>query len=533
MESARRLSDSVLWRLTREFYDQAGVQAWATGVVPHSITNGPRLARAISRVLLGFLRDLCRAHDEPSTREPPVLSLQDPVYVVELGSGSGRFAFNLLRAIAGLRGTEPLRRLKIRYVMTDFTRRNLEFWEDHPRFRPWLESGTLDFAVLDAERDREIRLERSGVVLDARTLKNPLVVLANYVFDTLRADAFQVRQGRLLESMVTVRADSPEWASGDRFERLARLRVDYEHREARDDSYASADWNRVLDEYRQTLEDTGVTLPVGAFRCVENLLEASGGRTLILATDKSWNRLEGFRMLADPEPQFHGSLSLSVNFHALGRLFEIRGGTALHSGLRDGSLDHVALLADPCLDGAPEMHLAFQEVMGESMPVDLWRLQGALDPSLPRKPLLLALEILRLSHWDPDVFYVLRDDLAEGLPSADPGLRAEFAEALERVWANYYHYHRDLNVVFEIARAYQCMSCFPEALAFYETSLSLYGQTPPTHYNMGLIHYEMGNPEAARESFGRALAQAPAYSEARSWIERIQAERETGGGAEG
>ena len=119
---------------------------------------------------------------------------------------------------------------------------------------------------------------------------------------------------------------------------------------------------------------------------------------------------------------------------------------------------------------------------------------------------------------------MLRDDIAEGLPSADLAVRAEFAVVLEQVWANYYHYHRDQNVVFEIARAYQCMSCSQEALGFYQISLSLYGETPPTHYNMGLIHNEMGNLEAALESFGRALALDSGYPEAASWIERIQAE---------
>lgn len=525
VERGQRLSNSILWRLMREFYDQVGVEAWATGVVPHLVTSGPRLAWSASRVLLGYLRDLCRAQDEFPTRKPPVLSLQEPLYVVELGSGTGRFAFNFLQALERLRGAEPFRRVKVCCVMTDFTRRNLEFWQEHPRLRPWVESGALDFAILDAERDREIRLERSGLVLDARTLKNPLVVLANYVFDTLRADAFQVRQGCLMESAVRVRADSPEWHLANPFQRLARLRVDYEPREAREDYYDSADWNRVLGEYRQTLEDTAVSIPVGAFRCLDNLLEVSGGRALILATDKAWNRLEDFKNLSDPQPQVHGSFSLSVNFHALGRLVEIRGGLALHSGLRDGWLDHVALLADPCLGRAPEMQMAFREVMGESMPIDFWRLKQALDLSLPRKPLPLVLELLRLSRWDPDVFYMLRDDIAEGLPSAGLAVKAEVGPALEQVWANYYHYHRDQNVVFEIARAYQCMSCSQESLGFYQISLSLYGETPPTHYNMGLLHYEMGNPEAALESFGRALAQDPDYPEAASWIERIQAER--------
>jgi len=380
--------------------------------------------------------------------------------------------------------------------------------------------------VLDAEGGQEIRLERSGTVLNSQTLRNPLVVLANYVFDTLTADAFQVRQGQLLESLVTVTADSPKSLECDRVELLGRLRVRYEHRDAGDSYYASADWNRVLREYRQSLGDTGVSLPVGAFRCVENLLQASGGRMLVLAADKSFNHLEQFNLLADPEPVVHGSFSLSVNFHALGRLCEIRGGTALHSSLRDGSLDHVALLHDPGLDSADELRLAFRESMDQSMPVDFLRLQMALDPWPGDRPLLLALEILRLSNWDPDVFFALSATLAEGLSEPDQTLHREFAEALERVWGNYYHYTHEWDVAFEIARAFQCMSRFHDALRFYQTSLALFGEGPVTRYNMGLCYYGLGHLEAALDGFRQALDLAPDYSEARAWILRARAEKD-------
>ncbi len=509
----------------REFYDEVGVQAWSLGVVPHTVTNNPRIAWATSRVVLGYLRDLCRAQDLRPAQTPPPLDPEQPLYVVELGAGAGRFGFLFLKALKELRGADPLKRLKVCYVMTDFTRKNLDFWANHAQLRPYMDSGALDFAILDAEQQREIRLERSGALLDARTLRNPLVVLGNYLFDTLTADAFQVCQGRLHESLVTVAADSPESLQCDRFELLSRLRVSYEHREAGDDYYPSADWNRVLREYRQSLGDTGVSIPVGAFRCVDNLLQASGGRLLVVATDKSFNRLEQFTMLPDPEPVLHGSFSLSVNFHALGRLCEIRGGTALHSSRRDGLLDHVALLQDSRLDSADELRLAFHEALDRSTPFDFLRLQTALDPLVAEKPLLLALELMRLSGWDPDVFFTLSGSIAEGLPESDQQMHREYAEALERVWANYYHYTQAQDVAFEIARVYQCMSRLHDALRFYQTSLSLFGEGPVTRYNMGLSYYGLGHLEAALDCFRQALEQAPEYSEARAWIVRVQAEK--------
>ena len=94
--------------------------------------------------------------------------------------------------------------------MTDFTQRTVDFWLRHPPLLPLLEAGVMDVAVFDADPPGagpdpgpvELKLQYSGTVLSAKspgTLLNPggglnpVVVVANYVFDTLRQDAFQAR----------------------------------------------------------------------------------------------------------------------------------------------------------------------------------------------------------------------------------------------------------------------------------------------------------------------------------------------------
>ncbi len=48
-------------------------------------------------------------------------------------------------------------------------------------------------AIFDAVNDTTIRLSRSGVLLGPGTCVNPICVVANYLFDTLCHDIFQVR----------------------------------------------------------------------------------------------------------------------------------------------------------------------------------------------------------------------------------------------------------------------------------------------------------------------------------------------------
>ena len=65
-----------------------------------------------------------------------------PVYVFELGSGSARLAYNVVTRLAELtRGHRWLRRLRIVYVMTDFARKNVDFWMRHAPLQPLFEGS--------------------------------------------------------------------------------------------------------------------------------------------------------------------------------------------------------------------------------------------------------------------------------------------------------------------------------------------------------------------------------------------------------
>jgi len=155
LEPPTRFSRSLLWRLQRASYQAQGLLAWRTGGVPFQITSNPFIARCYADVIAGLVRDLHGA------AEPP----RRPLQLVELGAGSGRFGFYLVRALCAAFERDGLARLPFRLVMTDLVERNLAGWADHPRLRPFVEQGVLDFAVFDAEHPAPLALRVSGEVL--------------------------------------------------------------------------------------------------------------------------------------------------------------------------------------------------------------------------------------------------------------------------------------------------------------------------------------------------------------------------------
>ena len=207
IEEGRRLSESLIWELQRRFYAREGREAWKPKAVPFYITSNAFTARAYARTVAGFLRDLVAAER---------VDRAAPVYLVELAAGSGQFACLFLRRLDELQAQVPgLAGLDLRYVMTDFAQSNVDAWEAHERLAPFRDRGRLDFALFDLERDDELRLRRAGVTLGAGAARNPMVVLANYAFDSTTQDAFQVEGRRPVRA---TRA-SPLHAPGARPER--------------------------------------------------------------------------------------------------------------------------------------------------------------------------------------------------------------------------------------------------------------------------------------------------------------------------
>ena len=67
--------------------------------------------------------------------------------------------------------------------------------------------GLVDFANFDAENDVEMNLIISKKKLNKYTIKNPMVLVANYIFDTLRHETFRIIDGKLQEALITVTSD--------------------------------------------------------------------------------------------------------------------------------------------------------------------------------------------------------------------------------------------------------------------------------------------------------------------------------------
>lgn len=514
LERGKRLSESMLWDLMREYYTDSGIDAWNSGSVPFYITNTPALASAWAGVVLGFLRDL-KDHD--------LLDQQAPLYIVEIGAGSGRHAYLLLRALEELGNSPLLHRQPWTLVLADLAQSNLDFYRSHSRFEKYLDAGLLDLACFDAERDQQIKLQHSDRVITSESLKNPLIVVTNYLLDSLTQDAFRMQSGQLHEAFPVL--SLKEGADADQKPLLPHLKIRYEAEAVDTEYYENEIWNAILSDYRETLGDTAFSFPVGALNLIANLLELSNTRMLLLSADKSWNRLEELSNLEDPEPILHGGgFSLTVNSHAIECYLARRGGRALHTTIRESVLEASAFVIEPKLSAFPETGLAFEQWVEDFGPIDYFSLKEQIQKWSGRPSLRLTLDLLRLSRYDPQTLYDFSDPMLKQVEEADPDTVRELRTALARIWDNFYPIGDETDVPFEIARLYYRMEHYATAIIFYELSLEYYGHHKMTVHNIGLCHYYMRDLEQARSVFEEALELDPDYGPAREWKLKVESE---------
>lgn len=482
IEREKRLSESLLWSAQRRFFDRQGVAAWSTGPVPSYVTNNPALARAYAELALGFLRDLVAAGAR--------FDADRPFTLIELGAGSGRFAFFFVTSFRALLALSPFADVPFRYVMTDFTASNLDFWRRHEALAPLREAGLVDFALFDAERDESLHLEIAQRAVAPGTLAHPPLVIANYVFDGVTQDAFSLRGGAVLDCRITLSAATPDPDLDDP-QVMAGLSAGYSDHPLAGPAYPEPLFNEILADYAATLGETTILFPATVLRCLDRMARWCGGRMLLLTADRGEQRDEDLGRQRGLGLAIHGSISFPVNYHAIAEYVVKRGGEVLTTAYRHANLAVSAFLLGGGKRG--ETRLAFDQAVQHFGPDDFFTLCRGLRAAPGQLTIAQLLALLRLSCCD---LRLLHDCVATLLPlleTAGDAERQELCRVVEEAAAGYYHLGEKRDALFECALLLQAAKDHAGALHLYRRSRQYYGDSAAALWNMALCHAALGD----------------------------------------
>lgn len=518
IEQSKRFSESMLWKAQRDYFDKEGINAWVNQV-PFYITSNPFIAATYAKVVFSFIRDWVKLHPDAK---------KHPFYIMELGTGCGRFSYYFIKRLTDLLDRLGYADIKICYIMSDFTKHNVQYYETHPALKPFIDKGIIDYAIYDLESDKPITLSKQNIKLAPELFVNPLTVFANYIFDTVTHDSFMIHEGKLYELLVNLSTEESN-LDGIKPKDMEKVTVDHSVHEAKPNYYNDPHIDAVLDIYKNSLKETSLLIPSGAIHAIRYLKKLTNDKLLIISTDKGYNSLESLDNLGHPSIAFHGSFSMMVNFHALSEYFKNSGGDAFlqtpRRGIKTSVYSSGFLLKD-----LPETSLALEKDIEGFSPADYFNLHRRISDSFQEAELEALSSHLALSGWDPHIYIRISSRIIALVPEADHDAITFLASNMDKIAENYYYMPQSDCVYFEIAVFFHAIKRYEQALHYYELAAPIVGEKFGLVYNIALCKHLLKDNKGALENFKRASELDPESTDAKEWITFVENELAGAGG---
>jgi hypothetical protein len=480
-------SQCPLWQLQRQYFKEANIKAWKEGDVPHYITSNPYMAETYAKVLLGFFRDRLAKG-----------LLTEPIYIVELGTGSGRFSYHLVKALNRLIQNSLLQEIRFVYVMTDFVEDTLAFWDKHLRFQEYYEAGILDFALFDAEKDSTLYLRKSHKTLGYNATKEPLVVIANYFFDTIPQELFYFNEGVAHHVLVNLQGYSPASAKTAK-EQLKKIKLKYTYQIIPENPYKDEFQSRLFTYYQNELTDSHLLFPHHGLNCIYRLQQLSKQGLLMLTADKGEPGLNEWQNRKPPYVAKHGSFSLTANYHAILEHCKLQSGLPLFpkhpaSGITVGALLY---LKEP--QNYKETLHAYHEYINNFGPDEYFVIKKHVEKSIADLSISELFAYLRLSGYDSRLFSQFLPRLQFLVDNFTDDDRFLTLQLIAQVWDGYYPLGEKQDLAHEIGILLSRINFYKEAIVFFELSEKIYGKKPDVLFAKVVVYDLLGNKDVSAE----------------------------------
>ena len=504
VEDESQLSKSMLWDLQKDFFANQGPEAWIKGIVPQYITTNPYIANLYAKTIFGYCRDYITRND---------IDKNSTIYIMELAAGVGRFTYTFLKRYLHLIENSSLKGLKFKYIVTDFSEKNIEYWQNHSFLKQYFDSGILDCATFDISQDEQLKLRNSGEILCPGNLKSPLILIANYTFDSLPQDTFYVNKGEIYEGLITITSKDSVADPGDK-SILSGLDYYYTDNKIQGNNYYEDDnINDILLYYKNRLEDTAFSLPIMALRCISRLKKLFNDDIILISADKGYKNEKDMLKNSHPFLSKHGCISMTVNFHSIEQYFKNLGGKAIHSIYEHENINMSLFLLSNNPHNFIETTMAYNEIIESIGPDDFYILKKAvvtLSKSLETKQILT---FLRFTLWDARSFQECYNILLERIDTEEDFPFQELIMVMDKVWDHYFPMGEEGDLAYYIGLMFSYIGYDSDALRFFKYSYELYGASAEIYYKIAVCLYNLNHFETAQEVIKKSLEIDPNFKE--------------------
>jgi len=479
LESNQPFSKSLIWQLNRDFYHESGILAWSNDIVPHHMTSNSKVGKTYAELIFGFLKDV-------ATKKKS----DEIVYMLEMGAGHGRLAFHILSHLEKLLNNTKSKTAKYCYVLSDIVEDNLTFFDDHVQLQGYFRRGVLDTAYFNASESQEIVLRKSQMTINPGALKQPILAIANYFFDSIANDLFYIENRIISACSVSIQSkEDPKEATAE--ERIKSMEISYQKKEQSTPFYDDQVLNELLEDYRNILKKSYLFFPEKAIKCIQQLRNFSQQGLILLTMDKGYHEARDIMNKPEPDIVTHGSFSLWVNYHAFNLYCENQGGKALFPSFSNFNLDIGCLIFLPKSDTYTETSAAYEQFVNNFGPDDFNSIKRMAYFNIGRLKLTELIALYRLSAYDATFFIKLLPRLKHLAKTISFNERKRIAQTLHRVWEFYFNINEPLDLAYELGGLFYDLGFYSEALTHFQHSVDSFGTKADTFYNQALCHYQL------------------------------------------
>lgn len=410
-------SQSILWKFQDQAYTEFGPEAWSKMGVPSYLTSHPLLARAYAAQIRAFLND----------------NQLHTATIVDLGAGTGRLAFYLL---------EELSDCNINCIVTDITEKHLQHLREHPKLKPYFESGKLQAIQYHHEAGHPPQPNC------------PTIIIANYYMDTLPQTLYRASEGELEEGFVTLEVAGQTLSA----ETLPSLKASYTFNPVHAEfpsNYAAKIQNGIFLE------------PHGGLKTLNAYFEGQQPFLLLTADQGVATQAQCDRLI-EPTIAKHGTFSVTVDYLYLKSLLQEKGLAVILPEIPDTTLVFMTATNKP----SAGLTRAFRDTIDAISPTDYFHLSNAVESGAPDLQQLMSL--IKLGAYDPINTYLFFDQIKK--LAKDSELKDELAQVICLAIRTFFPinqeeaiFYNQLGVLLFDLKFYQeALICFQQYLKFAE-----------------------------------------------------------------
>jgi serine/threonine protein kinase len=452
-----------------------------------------RVGETYAELVLSFLLDYS-LHLKPG----------EPVFVLELGSRSAGLALSFMKTLTEkLQYFSHLEALKIRYIMTDFLEERIKRIEMDDRLQALRGAGAIDFAVYRPEQDGRLFLRNSQTELRTETTGNPIMVIANDFFQSLKADLFRTRDKQL---QVAGFADTTAGQTCGRESFQAPLA----YRNVDSTYFTNPGFRAVLDYCHSSAGSREFLFPTGALSCIEGLRTLSHDNLVILSTDCIGTAADAEIGHLEQSYVVQDSLFVNrTNYEAINRYNENQEGLTLY--VRDQG-DNRAIAMNILVPSADckfeQTRYRFQQE-AERLCLAIQLREAEFDQETQgseRASVWGYLSMLDLSNYDPEVFCQRSEQLYDLVKQTDDArIKRLLKAALSQVQDNLPAAVRERETCLWLGKIYYRLHLYDECVEIFERSIKLSGADSNALYYLGACNEVREEYETALGYYKQAL----------------------------